>query len=237
MSTMKEGKAVLTNEELEPFRHMSASLLANTIELFRSESRREGFVDSSVRCLFPRLPRLVGYAATIKVRRAEAPAGGGIFPDRSDWWDYFMSRPEPRVVVVEDCSTTIGLSSLLGVAQINILRAFGCVGAITNGAVRDIPQAEAMSFPLFVGSVSVSHAHVEVVDMGGSVDIGGLRIRPGELLYGDVHGVQSIPLEIAARIPDVAMDIATEEETLISLSRSPDFSLEKLQGAVAVMKH
>ncbi len=237
MSTMKESKAVLTNEDLEPFRQMSASLLANAIEFFHNETRREGFVDSSVRCLFPRLPRLVGYAATIKVRRAEAPAGGGIFPDRSDWWDYFMSRPEPRVVVVEDCSPTIGLSSLLGVAQINVLRTFGCEGAVTNGAVRDIPEAEAMSFPLFVGSVSVSHAHVEVVDMGGSVDIGGLKIRPGELLHGDVHGVQSIPLDIAALIPDVAMHIASEEETLISLSRSPDFSLERLQAAVARIKH
>jgi len=237
MSTMKEGKAVLRIEELEAFRHMSASLLANAIEFFHNESRREGFVDGSVRCLFPRLPRLVGYAATIKVRRAEAPAGGGVFPDRSDWWDYFMSRPEPRVVVVEDCSPTIGLSSLLGVAQINVLRTFGCEGAVTNGAVRDIPEAEAMNFPLFVGRVSVSHAHVEVVDMGGSVDIGGLKIRPGELLHGDVHGVQSIPLEIAALIPDVAMHIATEEESLISLSRSPEFSLEKLQAAVAGMKH
>jgi regulator of RNase E activity RraA len=122
-------------------------------------------------------------------------------------------------------------------AQINVLRTFGCEGAVTNGAVRDIPEAEAMRFPLFVGSVSVSHAHVEVVDMGGSVDIGGLKIRPGELLHGDVHGVQSIPLEIAALIPDVAIHIAAEEESLISLSRFPDFSLEKLQAAVARMKH
>jgi regulator of RNase E activity RraA len=237
MSTIKDGKAVLTSEELEPFRHMNASLLANAIEFFHNETRREGFVDSSVRCLFPRLPRLVGYAVTVKVRRADPPAGGGLFPDRSDWWDYFMSRPEPRVAVVEDCSGRIGVSSLLGVAQINVLRVFGCIGAVTNGAVRDIPEAEAMRFPLFAGSVSVSHAHVEMVDMGGSVDIGGLKIRPGELLHGDIHGVQSIPPEIAARLPDVAMRIASEEEALISLSRSPDFSLEKLQAAVASLKH
>jgi 4-hydroxy-4-methyl-2-oxoglutarate aldolase len=237
MSTMKEGKAVLTNEELEPFRHMSTSLLANAIETFQTRLRNEGFADSSVRCLFPRLHPMVGYAVTVKVRGSNPPTAGGLFPDRSDWWDYIQSLPEPRVVAVQDCATRPGLGSLLGTVQLNILHAFGCVGAVTNGAVCDIPAVEALRFPVFAGAISVSHAYVHIVEIGGPVEIGGLKIKPGDLLHGDMHGVQSIPLEIAAQIPDVALEIANEEEMLVSLCESGDFSLEKLQAAVARTKY
>ncbi len=234
---MKEGKAVLTDEQLEMLRHLSTCLVANAIETFHKRLRNEGFASSDVRCLFPRLPPMVGYAATLKVRGSDPPMEGGIYPDRSDWWDYILSMPEPRVVVVEDRATRPGLGSLLGTVQVNILRALGCVGAVTNGAVRDIPAAEALRFPLFAGNLSVSHSYVHIVEIGGSVEIGGLRIDPGDLLHGDVHGVQSIPRSIAAQVPEVAMQIANDEEMLVSLCQTPDFSLEKLQTAVTKTKY
>jgi regulator of RNase E activity RraA len=141
------------------------------------------------------------------------------------------------VVVVEDCATRPGLGSLLGAVHVNILRALGCVGALTNGAVRDIPEADALRFPLFAGNLSVSHAYIHVVEIGGSVEIGGLEIEPGDLLHGDVHGVQSIPPGIAARVPEVALKIADDEEILISLCQSSDFSLEKLRAAMSRTKY
>ena len=234
---MKEHKTVLTDEQLEALRKLNACLLANAIETFRARLRNEGFADGSVRCLFPRLPPMAGYAATIKVRGSAPPVAGGIYPDRSDWWDYILSVPAPRVVVVQDCAARPGLGSLLGAVHVNILRAFGCVGAVTNGAVRDIPAAEALDFPLFAGSVSVSHAYVHIIEIGGLVEIGGLKIQSGDLLHGDVHGIQTVPLEIAAQVPAVAMQIASDEEMLISLCLSSDFSLEKLQAAVAKTRY
>jgi 4-hydroxy-4-methyl-2-oxoglutarate aldolase len=230
---MKENETHLSEEQLEAFRHLSTCQVANAIETFHERLRNEGFVDSSVHCLFPRLPTMLGYAATVKVRGSAPPTAGGIYPDRSDWWDFILSQPAPRVVVVQDCSAQPGLGSLLGAVHINIVRALGCVGAVTNGAVRDIPAAEALGFPLFAANVSVSHAYVHIVDIGGPVEIGGLKINSGDLLQGDVHGVQTIPLDIAGQLPGVALQIANDEETLISLCQSPDFSLEKLQAAVA----
>jgi len=113
-----------------------------------------------------------------------------------------------------------------------ILRALGCVGVVTNGAVRDIPAARAAGFHYFAGCVSVSHGYVHIVDFGDPVEIGGLRIESGTLLHGDLHGVQSVPAEIAAQIPDVAARITAHERALLALCRSPDFSLEKLRAAV-----
>ena len=111
---------------------------------------------------------------------------------------------------MQDVASRPGLGSLVGAVHMNILRALHCVGVVTNGAVRDIPAAESAGFHFFAGSVTVSHAYVHIVEFGRPVEVGGLKIRSGDLLHGDVHGVQSIPLDIAARIPPVAAKITAQ---------------------------
>lgn len=223
----------LSAEQLEALRRLDACTLANAIETFHERLRNEGFVDHSVRCLIPHLHPMLGYAATIKIRGSAPPTAGGVYQDRTDWWDYILSLPAPRVVVVQDAATRVGLGSLIGAVHMNILRALNCAGVVTNGSVRDIPSAASAGFPLFAGSVSVSHAYVHIVEIGEPVEIGGLKIRSGDLLHGDLHGVQSIPLDIAPRLPEVAAKIAAQEQELIALCRSPELSLEKLRAAVA----
>jgi len=222
----------LTPELLESLRRLDACTLANAIETFHERLRNEGFVDHTVRCLFPGLQPMVGYAATITIRGSAPPTADSPYPDRTDWWDYILSLPAPRVVVVQDASTRPGLGSLVGAVHMNILRALHCVGVVTNGSVRDIPAAESAVFHLFAGSVSVSHAYVHIIEIGRPAEIGGLKIQSGDLLHGDLHGVQSIPLDIASQVPAVAARINTEEQALIALCRSPEFSLDKLRTAV-----
>jgi regulator of RNase E activity RraA len=223
----------LTPVQLESLRRLDACTLANAIETFHERLRNEGFVDHSVRCLFPRLQPMLGYAATIKIRGSAPPTAAREYADRTDWWDYIISLPEPRVVVAQDVATRPGLGSLVGAVHMNILRTLRCVGVVTNGSVRDIPASESAGFHLFAGSVSVSHAYVHIVEIGKPVEIGGLKIQSGDLLHGDLHGVQSVPFDIAARIPSVAAQITAREQALIALCRSPEFSLERLRAAVA----
>jgi 4-hydroxy-4-methyl-2-oxoglutarate aldolase len=223
----------LTPDQLEALRRLDACTLANAIETFHERLRNEGFVDHSVRCLLPQLPPMVGYAATITIRGSAPPTVDGPYADRTDWWDYVLSLPAPRVVVVQDVASHPGLGSMIGAVHMNILRALHCTGVVTNGSVRDIPAAESAGFHFFAGSVSVSHAYVHIVEIGKPVEIGGLKIESGDLLHGDLHGVQSVPLDIAARIPAVAAQIAAKEQELIALCRSPEFSLDKLRAAVA----
>ena len=223
----------LTSEQLEILRRLDACTLANAIEIFHERLRNEGFADSSVRCLFPHLRPMLGYAATVKVRGSAPPTAASNYPDRTDWWDYVLSLPAPRVVVVQDVATKVGIGSLLGAVHVNILRALGCVGAVTNGAVRDLPAAEKLEFPLFAGSVSVSHAYIHIVEFGTPVEIGGLKIQSGDLLHGDLHGVQTIPADLAGKIPLAAAEIIAREQELITLCQSKDFTMDKLRAAIA----
>jgi regulator of RNase E activity RraA len=222
----------LSSEQLEALRRLDACILSNAIETFRQRLRNEGFMDHSVHCLLPRLRPMLGYAATVTIRGSAPPTTSGVYADRTDWWDYIETLPEPRVVVIEDVSTKTGLGSLIGAVHMNILRALRCVGVVTNGSVRDVPAAEEAGFHFFAGSVAVSHAYVHIVKFGEPVTVGGLHIQSGNLLHGDLHGVQCIPMDIASQIPAVASRIAAHEQTLIELCNSPEFSLEKLRAAL-----
>ena len=104
---------------------------------------------------------------------------------------------------------------------------------MTNGAVRDLPAAKQLGFQLFSGHVSVSHAYIHIVDFGTPVEIGGLGVNSGDLLHGDLHGMQSIPIDVARKVPKAATEIAAREQKLISLCQSRDFSLEKLRSAIS----
>jgi regulator of RNase E activity RraA len=225
--------APLTPEQLNALRRLDACTLANAVETFHERLKNEGYVDHSVRCLFPQLPPMLGYAATVKIRGSAPPTADGPYPDRTDWWNYIVSLPAPRVVVVHDAATRRGLGSLVGAVHMSILRALQCDGVVTDGSVRDIPAAANAGFHYFAGGVSVSHAYVHIVEFGSPVVIGGLKIHSGDLLHGDLHGVQSIPLHIAPRVPAAAAQIVATEQGLIALCLSADFTIEKLRAAVA----
>lgn len=223
---------LLTDEQLEAIRLFDTCAIANAIETFNVRLRNEGFADANIRCLVPRLRPMLGYAVTATVRSSNPPASGHHYLDRTDWWNYILSIPAPRVVVLQDVDEKPGTGSLLGEVHTSILAALKCVGAVTNGAVRDLRAVERMGFHLFAGNVAVSHSYVHIVSVGVPIEVGGLKVGPGDLLHGDCHGVLSIPNGVAADIPAVAGKILERERKLIALCRARDFSLEKLGEAV-----
>ena len=230
---MKTNPSILSPSELHALRLLDSCVVANAIETFHERLRNEGFANGSVHCHFPQLDPMVGYAATLKIRGSAPPTTGGLYSDRTDWWDYILSLPFPRVLVVQDVATRVGLGSFLGEVHMNIIKALGCVGAVTNGSVRDLQRAQSLGIQLFSGGISVSHAYVHIVEFGTSVEIAGLKINSGDLLHGDLHGFQTIPKNHAAEIPSIASRIKETEEPIIELCQAAEFSLEKLRAAVA----
>src|SRR5579859_2014968 len=223
----------LQHADLEQLRRLSTCIVASAIETFRVRLPNSGFANSSIRCIFKdRLP-LIGYAATARMRSANPPmAGEGYYYERTDWWKHILSVPAPRVVVIEDVDNPAGLGAFVGEVNANILLALGCNGMVTNGSVRDVDQIGLTRFQMFAGGVSVSHAYSHIFDFGGTVELGGLKIRPGDLLHGDRHGVQTVPLDIADKVPAAALKIAQRRQQLIGLCRASEFSLDGLRAAI-----
>lgn len=76
----------------------------------------------------------------------------------------------------------------------------GCVGAIIDGAVRDVAKMRAMQFPVFARGRCVydSQNRQRVVDIDVEVEIDGVRFAPGDLVIADEDGVVVVPQEIEA---------------------------------------
>ena len=74
----------------------------------------------------------------------------------------------------------------------------GCVGAIVDGAVRDVRKMTEMSFPVFARGTCPydSQNRQRVVDVDVRVEIDGVGFAPGDLVIADVDGVVVIPQEI-----------------------------------------
>jgi 4-hydroxy-4-methyl-2-oxoglutarate aldolase len=226
----------LPPELLDVLCNLSTCVVANAIETFDVRLRNAGFANSTIRCMFPDLPPLVGYAVTTKIRTADPPMEGHTYYARPDWWQHIQTIPKPRIIVAEDVDSTPGAGAFVGEVHANILLALGCAGIVTNGAVRDLPAAHAAGFQMFAGGVSVSHAYAHVFDFGGTAELGGLTINPGDLIQGDLHGVQTIPREIAARVVSVAREVLLQREKLIELCRSTDFTIAKLYETLQGME-
>jgi 4-hydroxy-4-methyl-2-oxoglutarate aldolase len=229
--------ALFTNQELiHSLARLDSCTVANAIETFDVRLRNTGFTDSSVRCIFDELLPMVGYAATARVRTSEPPMEGSNYFDRTDWWNHILTIPGPRIVVVEDTDAHPGLGAFIGELHANILLALGCVGVVTNGAVRDLPAVRAAGFQMFAGNVSVSHSYSHIFDFGHTVEVGRLKVQTGDLLHGDLHGVQTVPIEIAGKIPSVAQEMTEQEEKLIALCKSKNFTIENFREALKSAK-
>ena len=214
---------------LKKLRAIDSCTVSNAIEQLEIRLRNEGFVRGCVRSMTPSLPPMVGHAATGRIRTAEVPTTKHRYYHRIDWWSYLLTIPEPRVIVLQDVDERPGLGAFFDEIHAHIALPLGCVGYVTDGAARDVPGIERTGFHLFASEMSVSHAYAHVLDFGEPVEIGGLIVKPGDLLHGDRHGIVSVPISAAPEIPRIASELRRGEREIIQLCQSPGFSLKDLR--------
>ena len=218
-------------ETLEAILRFDTCTIANAIETFQIRLKNEGYTGQGLHCVTGGFPRVLGHAATFRIRSADPPLTGGSYWDRTDWWPKMEQLPGPRIAVIHNPESQGG-GAVLGGVHAAVLQAFGCLGAITDGVVRDLEDAVALRFPMFARGLAVSHAYTHIVEFGGRVKVFGLDIGPGELVYADCHGALSIPLEIAGRIPAAAEKIRAKDRKIMELCRSREFSRDRLWHAI-----
>jgi 4-hydroxy-4-methyl-2-oxoglutarate aldolase len=218
----------LVKDDLLCLQEFSTPTLSNAIEVFKVRPHNSGYMNSSVRCLQPMLRPMVGHAVTGRIRSAEpaTPAQASLV---YDFWDWLVGIPEPRVVVLQDLDDPPGTGSFWGEMMATSHLTLGCVGTVTNGGVRDLPEVRALGFQYFAAHVLVSHAYVHMVDFGRQVVVGGTIVEPGQLLHADEHGVLLIPHQIAPYLAEVAQAFEEVEQDFLRRVHAPGFSPDRLK--------
>jgi 4-hydroxy-4-methyl-2-oxoglutarate aldolase len=199
--------------------------LSNAIETFDVRNRDEGYTSYEIQCMFPDLPAVVGFATTVAIRSHEPP----INPlEPVHLWNHVQSVRGPRILVAQDLDDPNGSGAMWGEVQATIFKALGCLAIATDGVVRDLNEVRAMDLQLYAVGTTVSHAYAHFESAGHGVSIGGLVVRPGDLLHADRHGILLIPADIAERVPEAADKIIAYEQKLIGWVRSKDFDPKQL---------
>lgn len=220
-----------TREDLDALRGISTPTLSNAIETFELRPRDEGFTDHTVRCMMPELGALVAYACTATILTGQ-PARSERLVDRRAYWKYVQDAPDPKVIVMQDL-THPSPAVFWGEVNANIHRALGCIGVITNGVIRDLPELRELGLHAFAAGVCPSHAFAHLEDFDRPVEIGGLLIYPGDLIHADEHGCLVVPKEIVRELPRAAAEFEKRERTLIDLCKSDGFSVEQIDAHIS----
>ena len=207
-------------------------------QITRHDVARAGCNPEETRDFMPQMGPMVGYAVTLVVE----PSQPGHRKQATAWDDYraYVAAAEgPKIVVVQDLDKPAVVGSFWGEVTANTHRALGCVGTITDGAIRDLDEMTNAGFKALARRLCVGHAHVVPVRWGEPVEVFGRRVEPGRLIHADKHGFLVVPPEDEARLLEAAafMD-ANECRTVIAAARStagltPAETLARLSEAAA----
>ncbi len=230
MDSMESMEKMLTPEQLQELQSIDSATLANAIEGFKVRDVVEGYVGTDIRCQFPDLGVMVGYAVTAVVDGTSPgrppPPGEG----HMQLFEALQAAPKPAVVVLEDRSPRTSHSCLFGDVFASIAHRLGAVGVVTNGGVRDLEGIRPLGFHVFAGGLVVAHGSYTVLEVNVPLTLSGVAIQPGELLHGDANGVITVPSEIADRVYEQSLKVHEAETSVRDFARSPEFSLEKLRA-------
>jgi regulator of RNase E activity RraA len=215
-------------DALAELRTLTVPTLANAVEAFGVVAANTGYNSRPLTCHFPGFGMCAGYAVTLQATTNRPPEKAPPPIDEPAYWQWLESLAGPKIVVLEDLDDPPG-GAMWGEWNANVHRTLGCVGTITQGAVRDLDALERLGFHAFATSVSVAHGYGAFTGYGEPVNVAGLPVETGDLLVADAHGVLRIPPEIPiAELVAAGREIDRLESEIFAECQSPAFSVERL---------
>lgn len=181
---------------------------------------REGFNLEETHDFMPQMGPMVGYAVTLVIEpgnpthRKTKPNAG------EEYRHYLASIPGPKIVVVQDLDKPQVLGSHWGEVNATMHRALGCVGTITDGAIRDVDEMTDAGFKALARRLCVGHAFVHPVRWGCDVEVFGTKVAPGDFIHADKHGFLAVkPGEQESLLDAATFMDANECATVIPAAR------------------
>ncbi|MFA5191113.1 MAG: RraA family protein [Verrucomicrobiia bacterium] len=219
--TKSTSPSRLSQAELLQLKRWNTPTIYNGWEqITRHNAGADGFNLEECRDFMPQMGPMVGYAVTVVVEPSNVKHRLANPQGWSQYRRYIASVPGPKIVVVQDIDKPHTIGAFWGEVCSNTHRALGCVGTITDGAIRDLDEMCNAGFKAIARRLCVGHAFVHPIRWNCPVEVFGRRIEPGQLIHADKHGFLAIPFGEEKHLLDAArfMD-ANECSTVIPAAR------------------
>lgn len=214
---------------LEYLKTIDTPTLANAIEVLDVCPRSEGFPSLDLRCLFPDLGVMCGYAVTAHVETVTQanPKEEAAF---IDLFEAVEKSPQPAVVVMQEIGGDRDRAAHCGEVMSTIFSRLGGIGLISDCAVRDLAAVRKLNFHYFARGAVSSHAHFRIVRSNVSCEILGMSVQPGDLLHGDENGVIRVPAWKRESLPEAVEKILSAERKIFDHTRQTGFTAASLRN-------
>ena len=212
-------KKTLTHGQLLQLKRWNTPTIYNGWEQITRHDRRTGFNLEETTDFMPQMGPMIGYAVTV-VCEPSNPDHQANTEAASEYRAYLASVPGPKIVVVQDLDKPRVYGSFWGEVNANTHRALGCVGTITDGAVRDVDEMTNAGFKALAQRLCVGHAYSWPVRWDCEVEVFGCKITPGQLIHADKHGFMAVPKEDEAALLEATLFMDVNEcNTVIGAGR------------------
>lgn len=218
-------------ELMEYLKTVDTPTLSNAIELLNVRRRSDGFAPLTIRCLFPELGRMAGYAVTAQVETVTQTERGGP-QGHLELYRLVEASPKPAVVVLQEIGGFGDFAAHCGEVMATFFTRLGAVGLVSDCGVRDLPEVRALGFHFFARGACASHAYFRIVRSGVPVTICGMPVRPGELLHGDENGLITVPRVELERLQQAVEEIRSSERRVLDFVRSSGFALDGYEAMI-----
>jgi 4-hydroxy-4-methyl-2-oxoglutarate aldolase len=184
--------------------------VANAIEGLGVRDNTEGYADVRLRCLVPQSKPMVGYAVTFTVDSTTP----GLTPDRSRLTDLLAAvadSPKPCVVVCQESGPVLERGCHMGDVIGTRVAQAGAVGVVSGSGIRDLAGIREVGLTAFALGTVAGRGSWTITSVGADVEVAGLRVRPGDLLHGDIDGLVNVPDGDADRLLELIDEIRAKE--------------------------
>ena len=218
------------DQVIEKLRGFDSATVANAIEHFGVRDPTTGYADNRLVCRTPGIAApMVGRAFNCKV---DTTTPGDTRPARVGELVELLSEADtPFVLVAQHEGPDQRRCCVFGDMFCAVLARLGGAGIVTDANGRDLAgiRRRTPDFHVFSRGWVVSHGYPACLEFNTPVEVCGLEVAPGDLLHGDGSGLVSVPLEIAAEVPDRAEAVRGEEKGFFEFLKGDGFSMEELK--------
>mgnify|MGYP003343493504 CR=1 FL=1 len=154
---MSSNRTLAHSDLLQLKRWNTPTIYNGWEQITRRSACADAFNLEETRDFMPQMGPMVGYAVTLVVEPSN-PAHKDKPGALSDYRRYVASVPGPKIVVVQDLDKPRVIGSFWGEVNANTHRALGCVGTITDGAIRDVDEMTNAGFKALARRLCVVRA-------------------------------------------------------------------------------
>jgi 4-hydroxy-4-methyl-2-oxoglutarate aldolase len=191
----------------------------------------EYYTDTSVKCIYPEYKPVCGYAATAWYSD-ETWENTKLDP----WLLYENLDRTPRpIILVARQTYSKGLAPLAGLfggMMSTEFRAFGVIGVLTDGPMRDYVEIKETGIQYLAAGMTSGHGPVQLRGAGIPLKIAGMSVAPGDIVHMDHCGACKFPAEKLPKVLEFATELIKREAESKKLFQDPEFSLKKWRDQV-----